>query len=148
MIQRLTILLASLALIAGGCGASDESALQQPLLPPVLADELAARSDRIAETLARGDECGADAQADELRRAATAAVDSGRVPRPLRRELLDAVTALADQIACTPPAPAAAEEEEEEEEEEDKVEKEDKEDEAKDKGKGEKNGKGKGKGKD
>jgi hypothetical protein len=146
MIQRLTILLASLALIAGGCGASDESALQQPLLPPVLADELAARSDRIAQTLARGDECGADAQADELRRAATAAVDSGRVPRPLRRELLDAVAALADQIACTPPAPAAAEEEEEDKE--DKEDKDDEKDEGKDKGKGEKNGKGKGKGKD
>jgi hypothetical protein len=134
MIQRLTIALAALALMGGGCGGSNETAPRQPSLPPALADELATRSDRVAQTLARGDRCGADAQADELRAAATAASDSGRVPRPLRRELLEAVTSLAGQIECPRPEPAPAQAEEDKDEDEDE-------------GEGKK-GKGKGKGKD
>jgi hypothetical protein len=109
MMRRLALALASLAVVGGGCGSGsdDGPAARQPVLPAAVADDLVARSNRVALMLARGDSCAADTHAEALRAATSTAVASGRVPRPLQRQLLDAVTSLAGQTECTPPEPAA-----------------------------------------
>lgn len=107
---------AGCALALAGCGgdADRETAPQAPAIPRSVARDLAAQADRIAETLAAGDVCGAAGQADDLKEAATAAVDGGEVPARMRQELLGTVEVLVNEINCPPPEPPPAEEEEEE----------------------------------
>jgi hypothetical protein len=86
-------------------------------LPAALAQNLAERSDEVADTLAAGDDCGAAAQADDLRGAVVAAINDGRVPPPLQEELSGAANALVSRIECVeapppPPPPATTAEEE------------------------------------
>jgi hypothetical protein len=101
------------ALAFAGCGGGADPEPAAPALPRALAQDLAAQADQIAETLAAGDVCGAAGQADELKDAATAAVDAGRVPAAMRQELLGTVEVLVNEINCPPPEPPPAEEEDE-----------------------------------
>ena len=101
------------ALAFAGCGGGADPEPAAPALPRALAQDLAAQAEQIAETLAAGDVCGAAGQADELKDAATAAVDAGRVPAAMRQELLATVEVLVNEINCPPPEPPPAEEEDE-----------------------------------
>lgn len=98
--------LVAVALALTGCGGSTEDAAPPPgpLLPRAVANDLAARSDRVAERLASGDRCAADREADELRTRAVAVVS--KVPPALQEELLSGVNALAERISC--PAPPSS----------------------------------------
>lgn len=97
---RRSALLLPLLLVAAGCGGGEESA--SPLPAPV-ANELAARSDAVAERLEAGDACGARAEADALQAAAIDAVNDGRVPARYQEELVSSVGALATSVECVPP---------------------------------------------
>jgi hypothetical protein len=101
------------ALVLAGCGGGVDPEPQAPALPRSLAQDLAAQADQIAETFAAGDVCGAAGQADDLKDAATAAVDAGRIPAAMRQELLATVEVLVNEINCPPPEPPPAEEEDE-----------------------------------
>ena len=100
--------------VLAGCGgeAGREEA-SEPRLPAKLAQDLAKRSDRVAATLARGDACGADAQADELLDVVVTEVNDGGVPSELAEELAGAANGLAQRIECSrvppPPPPPPAE---------------------------------------
>lgn len=104
-LPRRAALAASIALVAAGCGGGRESA-PPPRLPAALAEDLAARSDHVAELLAAGDRCGARATADLLSASVVEAINSGRVPAPFQEELGSAAAALAARITCVPPTPA------------------------------------------
>jgi hypothetical protein len=101
------------ALALAGCGGGADPEPAPPALPRALAQDLAAQAEQIAATFAAGDVCGAAGQADELKDAATAAVDAGRVPAAMRQELLATVEVLVNEINCPPPEPPPAEEEDE-----------------------------------
>lgn len=106
-----------LLLVVAACGGSEEAAPPQPQrLPHTVAEPLAARSERVAAALRAGDACTADREADELRAAATAAVDAGRVPPRYQRELLANANELAERVSCPPPAVPPQEPQPEEEE--------------------------------
>lgn len=94
--------LATLALAASACGSSDEA------LDPDLGGRLAAQSDLVAASLARGDDCAARRAARGLRRDAERAIVAGRVPTTLARQLRLRTTRLADSIVCVPPAKPVA----------------------------------------
>lgn len=135
-----------LTLLVAACGGAEDPEAA-PQLPRDVAQPLAAQADAVARTIEAGDTCRAKQQAEELRRAVVRAIEQGRVPRPLRRELRSEATALVAEIECVPPAPPpppppppAEDEEEEKEEEKD-------EGEGEGKGRGKGNGEGKGKGK-
>jgi hypothetical protein len=100
------IALAACLFALPACGGSEEPA--RPQLAPVVAAELAARNEAIADALARGDTCAADAEAARLQQAVVAAVNAGRVPPELQEEVTGAANGLAERIACEPPAPAPA----------------------------------------
>jgi hypothetical protein len=90
-----------------------------------VAADLAERSDEVAETLAAGDECGAAAQAADLRGAVVDAINAGDVPPRLQEELTGAANDLASRIECVeppppPPPPATTAEEEDDEDDEDR----------------------------
>ncbi len=96
-----------LATLAGCGGGGDRDGEPPPLLPAALAQDLAARSDHVAELLAAGDPCGARATADELSATVVEAINAGRVPTPFQEELGGAAAALAARITCVPVAPPA-----------------------------------------
>ena len=142
---RAACVAAAAALLAGCCGADERA--PEPRLPAALASDLAARSDRVAAALARGDACAAHARARELQAATQKALSEGAVPPPFRRPLRSRVDDLVSRIECAPaPPPAAADEREDElEEEEDDLDNE-RGGTDEDAGEGEGNGKGKGQG--
>jgi hypothetical protein len=101
--SRLGVLLLAVAL-AAGCGGAGDRAARVPRLPADVARVLAAQSDALAVSLERNDACTAARRAADLRKAANAAVASGRVPVAFRRKLAGAVTRLTAAVqACTPP---------------------------------------------
>ena len=116
-----------------GCGGGGSVAI-----PPDTAEELAQRSERVAEALERGDPCEADRLADQLVQAS----EGAEVPAPHRRQLLASARSLAERIECPPP-PAPVEERDDEEDDDDDDE-DDEDDEDEDKGKGKEKGKGRG----
>jgi hypothetical protein len=91
------------ALLLAACGGSEER------IPAPTAENLAARSERVAVALARGDRCEADRLAEELVTAAGAAAD---VSPDYRDELLVSARSLADRIDCPPPTPVTTDEDE------------------------------------
>ncbi len=58
----------SLAIALAGCGHSTNTSAQKPALPRAVANDLAAKSDQIADALDSGDVCGVQ---DELEQTAT-----------------------------------------------------------------------------
>jgi hypothetical protein len=87
------------------CSGEAEQEPEQPRLPAAVADELAAHSDRVAELLAAGDQCGAAHAADELQGATLEAINRGDVPAPFQEELTASAGALVDEVNCPPPPP-------------------------------------------
>lgn len=102
---RTTMIGAALALAIAGCGGGERDSAPPPRLPPALAQDLAARSDHVAELLAAGDRCGARATANDLSATVVEAINAGRVPTPFQEELGGAASALAARIACVPATP-------------------------------------------
>ena len=147
MARRLAVPLAALACAAtlAGCGGGEDAPdrrAEPPKIPSALADELAQRSDTVAEKLEAGDVCGAAVEADALEDRVEALIAAGDIPRRYRKELRAEAVWLQDKVNCpdppAPPAPPAPEEDEENEGEDDKGKGKDKDkDNGKDEGKGE-----------
>lgn len=96
----------ALVLLAAGCGGGERESAPPPRLPAALAEDLASRSDHVAELLAADDRCGARATADRLSATVVEAINAGRVPAPFQEELGGATAALAARIVCVPATPA------------------------------------------
>lgn len=90
----------SLAIALAGCGDSTRTSAQEPALPPEVANDLAAKSDQIADALDSGDVCGAARLADRLKNAVEAAVSGGRVPPAFQEELEQTATDLQNEVNC------------------------------------------------
>jgi hypothetical protein len=90
----------SLAIALAGCGHSTKTSAQEPALPRPVANDLAGKSDQIAEALDSGDVCGAATLADRLKDAVDAAVSSGRVPPAFHDELEQTATELQNEVNC------------------------------------------------
>jgi len=90
----------SLAIALAGCGDSTRTSAQEPALPPEVANDLAAKSDQIADALDSGDVCGAARLADRLKNAVEAAVSGGRVPPAFQDELEQTTTELQNEVNC------------------------------------------------
>jgi len=91
------------ALALAGCGGGEQRAA--PKIDRATAQQLADKSDAIADSVDAGDLCGAAHQADELQADAQAAVDEGRVPAQLADELERNARALVNDLNCPPPPP-------------------------------------------
>jgi hypothetical protein len=90
----------SLAIALAGCGGSTGTSAQEPGLPRAVANDLAARSDQIADALDSGDVCGAAGLADRLKDAVDAAVSNGRVPPAFQDELEQTAIDLQNEVNC------------------------------------------------
>ena len=96
-----TLAALTLAIVLAACGGgSDTTAAQAAALPRGVADDLAAKSDEIADALDRGDQCGAAHHADELKDEVEAAVADGRVPAAYQGELERTATELQNAVNC------------------------------------------------
>jgi hypothetical protein len=96
-----TLAALTLAIVLAACGGgSDTTARQAAALPRAVADELAAKSDEIADALDRGDQCGAAHHADELKDEVEAAIADGRVPAAYKGELERTATELQNDVNC------------------------------------------------
>jgi hypothetical protein len=99
-------LVAVATLAVPGCGGDDDAdEPKRPRLPADLATALALESDRIAESLAAGQECAAHRQAQALRAHVGDAVGRGDVAPALGREMSEGASALAEGIECEPAPP-------------------------------------------
>ena len=97
----------ALVLVGAACGCGGGGTTPAPpRLPHGLGVDLAARASAVEASLASGDECGAAAEAAQLREVVASAVAAGQVPERLRAPLSSSVDALAGEITCVP-APAA-----------------------------------------
>jgi hypothetical protein len=93
------------ALCLAGCGSgADRRSAPQPKLPPLVATQLADRSDRVAAALDVGDPCRALDEARKLQDDAIKAINEGRIPGPFQEHLASTVGDLVGRIQCTPPA--------------------------------------------
>jgi hypothetical protein len=90
----------SLAIALAGCGDSTRTSSQEPALPRAVANDLAAKSDQIADALDSGDRCGAAVLADRLKDAVEAAVSGGQVPPAFQDELEQTATDLQNEVNC------------------------------------------------
>ena len=111
--------LACACLVVAGCGGGEERA-EPPPLPAPLAQDLAARSDAVADRLDAGDACAARTEAEALQAETIDAVNDRRVPRRYQEQLLGSVTALVESIECVEqPAPQPTGDEDDEGDDED-----------------------------
>ena len=91
---------------ATGCGGSgEESSPPRPTIAAGVADDLAARSEAVANALDAGDVCLAAVRADELQTATIEAIQSGRIPPAFREDLQATATSLVNEVNCPPPPP-------------------------------------------
>jgi hypothetical protein len=95
-----TLAALSLAIALAGCGDSTRTSAEEPALPLAVANDLAAKSDQIADALDSGDVCGAAGLADRLKDAVEAAVSGGRVPPAFQDELEQTATDLQNEVNC------------------------------------------------
>jgi hypothetical protein len=113
---RKTILLVAVVLAASGCGGGERSAQTtappRPTLPRTVAEDLADRSDAVADALDAGDVCTAAGRADELLDATITAINSGQVPQEFQEDLQARANELVNTVNCPPP-PTTTEEDEE-----------------------------------
>jgi hypothetical protein len=113
---RKSILLFAVALAASGCGggerSADTTAPPRPTLPRNVAEDLAARSDAVADALDAGDVCTAAVRADELRDATITAINNGQVPQEFQEDLQARANELVNTVNCPPP-PTTTEKDEE-----------------------------------
>jgi hypothetical protein len=91
-----------LALALAGCGgSSNQRAQSEPQLPRAIAEDLASRSEAIADALDAGDTCKAAELADGLKDAVEATLAGGHVPSAFRRELERNADDLQNEVNCT-----------------------------------------------
>ena len=96
---RFRLLVPALVLLAlSACGG--ETPAPEPELGARVGAELAARADAVAASFDSGDTCDASERARALQRGVAAAIDSGRVPTALQRELRRTSARLVEQIDC------------------------------------------------
>jgi hypothetical protein len=95
-----TLAALTLAIVLAACGGGSNVSAERPTLPRSVADDLAGRSDQIADALEGGDVCGAARLADELKDAVEAAVAGGRIPPAFQEELERTATDLQNQVNC------------------------------------------------
>ena len=96
-----TLAAVTLAVVLAACGGGGSNATsERPTLPRSVADDLAGRSDQIADALEGGDVCGAAHLADELKDAVDAAVAGGRIPPAFQDELERTATELQNGVNC------------------------------------------------
>lgn len=115
---RKPILLIVVALAASGCGGGEQSAqttAPRPTLQRTVAENLATRSDAIADALDAGDVCTAAVRADELRDATITAINNGQVPQEFQEDLQARANELVNAVNCPPP-PTTTEKNEDENE--------------------------------
>jgi hypothetical protein len=114
---RRTVVCIAAVLAAAGCGGAERSAETtpppRPTLPRSVADDLAARSDAIADALDAGDVCTAAVRADELNGATIAAINNGQVPDEFQEDLQARANELVNTVNCPPP-PTTTEEKKDE----------------------------------
>ena len=94
----------AVALVSAGCG--DSSSEPEPLevaavIPAKEAEELAKRTDEVADLVAAGDTCGAARKADELQDEVEKS--SGEIPPELLSELQAGAEQLVNITNCPPP---------------------------------------------
>ncbi|MEA2425983.1 MAG: hypothetical protein QOH13_2393 [Thermoleophilaceae bacterium] len=98
---------AGIACLLAGCGSSSSrTASTATTIARQAAAQLAGQTRVVESRLAQGDDCGAVAAVQTLRRQATRAIASRDVPPALAQPLGRSIDALASQITCTP-QPAA-----------------------------------------
>lgn len=85
-----------LALVASACGGVSAD--------PEVTAGLADRSDAVAELIAAGDGCGAQAAGDELIAVAQQAADEQTIDRDLAARITDTTGRATAQLTCEPPA--------------------------------------------
>jgi hypothetical protein len=95
-----TLAAVTLAIVLAACGGGSNVSAERPTLPRSVADDLAGRSDQIADALEGGDVCGGAHLADELKDAVEAAVAGGRIPPAFQEELERTATDLQNQVNC------------------------------------------------
>jgi hypothetical protein len=99
---------AAAALALAGCGGDGGEPVEttaRPTLPRSVAEDLAARSDAVADALDAGDVCTAAVRADELLGATVAAINRGDVPTVFQEDLTARANELVNSVNCPPPAP-------------------------------------------
>jgi hypothetical protein len=90
---------------AAGCGGGGESSPppSRPAIDPTVAEQLAATSESIADSLDGDDVCHAAGLADDLNSQVNAAIAAGKVPRRFQDDLRARATELVNTVNC--PAP-------------------------------------------
>ena len=97
--------LALLCVLVSGCGSSAQPRPPQPKLPALAAEQLAARSDKVAAALDGGDACRALDEARHLQQEALDAINTGRIPAAYQEQLVSSISDLVNRITCVPPEP-------------------------------------------
>jgi hypothetical protein len=103
----------SVVLACGACGGDEQAAettAPQPTIPRAVAEDLAARSDAIADALDAGDVCTAAVRADELRRATLDAINNEQIPPEFLEDLTARANELVNSVNCPPPPTTTQEE--------------------------------------
>jgi hypothetical protein len=94
---------AGIACLLGGCGSSSSrTPSTETTIARQVAAQLAGQTRVVESRLAQGDDCGAVAAVQTLRRQATRAIAARDVPPALAQPLGRSIDALASQITCTP----------------------------------------------
>lgn len=112
--RRSLLGLAALLVIAGGCGGGGEDAPppSRSAIDRAVAEQLAATSDSIADSIDQGDVCHAAGLADDLNAQVSAAIDAGKVPRAFQDDLQARATELVNTVNCPPPVQTTTEQDE------------------------------------
>jgi hypothetical protein len=105
---RSALLTVCSVLALAACGGGDgEQAEQQVSGPPIergVAEDLAKKSEEVANLLDRGDACGARKEAAKLRENVTKAINDGAIPELYLEDLSGVVNEIQAGIpACEPP---------------------------------------------
>ena len=104
----------ALLVTAAGCGGGGESSPppSRAAIDPAVAEQLAATSDSIADSIEQGDVCHAAGLADDLSAQVSSAIDAGKVPRAFQDDLQTRATELVNTVNCPPPVQTSTEQDE------------------------------------
>ena len=106
--RRRSLLGLTALVFAAGCGGGDESSPppSRPAIDPTVAEQLAATSESIADSLDGDDVCHAAGLADDLNSQVNAAIAARKVPRRFQDDLRARATELVNTVNCPSSAPA------------------------------------------
>jgi hypothetical protein len=104
--RRRSLLGLTALVFAAGCGGGGESSPppSRSAIDPTVAEQLAATSDSIADSLDGDDVCHAAGLADSLNSQVNAAIAAGKVPPRFRDDLRARATELVNTVNCSAPA--------------------------------------------